>query len=206
MDIRKYLEKHYTVTEKNGFVTVLNFFRRELYVLFRDLGFKTGCEVGVLKGKNAQGMFKYIPGLKLYIVDPYIDYDGGQRTYGKKNKNHLEEMMQRMSGKNYEFFKMKSHHACKYVPNDSLDFIYIDGNHKYDYVMMDLINWIPKIKKGGILSGHDFFNRVEGLRGGFGAKAAIIDYITFHKFKPLYITHKTKGRRRVHPSWFFIKE
>jgi len=202
MDIRKYLEKHYTIIEKKGFITVLNFFRRELYLLFKELEFKTGCEIGVLKGKNSQGMFKYIPNLKLYMVDPYMDYNGGQRVYGEKNRIYLEEMMQRMSGKNYEFLKMKSHHACKYIPDESLDFIYIDGNHKYDYVMMDLINWTPKVKKGGILSGHDFFNRA---KDGFGAKAAIINYTTFYNFRPFYITHKLKTRRRVQPSWFFIK-
>jgi hypothetical protein len=203
MDINKYLEKRYTISAGKNSMTVMNFFRKELYTLFKDLEFKTGCEVGVLRGKNAHGMFKYIPGLKLYLVDPYADYDGGQRTYGKKNTNSFfEQMMRKMSGRNYELIKMKSQDACKYVPDGSLDYIYIDGNHKYDYVMMDLFNWIPKVRKGGILSGHDFFNQPSR---GFGAKSAIINYVTFYGFKPLYVTHRTRTKKYA-PSWFFVKE
>jgi hypothetical protein len=44
-----------------------------------------------------------------------------------------------------------------------VDFIYIDGNHTYSYVKADLANYWPKIKRDGILSGHDFDYRSPGV-------------------------------------------
>jgi tRNA(Arg) A34 adenosine deaminase TadA len=50
--------------------------------------------------------------------------------------------------------------ACGSIVNlfaeESLDFIYIDANHKYEFVLQDLKLWFPKLRKGGIFAGHDF--------------------------------------------------
>lgn len=51
-----------------------------------------------------------------------------------------------------------SHSAASLYCDNSLDFIYIDANHYYDYIKKDLQLWYPKIKKGGLLAGHDFVN------------------------------------------------
>ena len=40
--------------------------------------------------------------------------------------------------------------------DESLDFVYIDANHAYDWVVQDIELWYPKVKKGGILWGHDY--------------------------------------------------
>jgi hypothetical protein len=52
--------------------------------------------------------------------------------------------------------KKMSNEAYKDIPDESLDFIYIDGCHKYENVLEDLTNFYPKIKKGGFISGHDW--------------------------------------------------
>ena len=46
--------------------------------------------------------------------------------------------------------------ALKDFENRSLDFVYIDANHDVQHVMEDIAGWINKVKKGGILAGHDF--------------------------------------------------
>ena len=40
--------------------------------------------------------------------------------------------------------------------NESLDFVFIDAGHTYEDVIEDLTNWLPKVKIGGILAGHDY--------------------------------------------------
>ena len=40
--------------------------------------------------------------------------------------------------------------------DNSLDFVFIDASHKYIDVKEDIINWLPKVRKGGILAGDDF--------------------------------------------------
>jgi predicted O-methyltransferase YrrM len=51
--------------------------------------------------------------------------------------------------------KKPSEAAAKNIPDD-LDFVYIDGNHNYEFVKKDVELYYPKIKEGGILGGHNF--------------------------------------------------
>jgi predicted O-methyltransferase YrrM len=52
--------------------------------------------------------------------------------------------------------RMLSLDACQIYPDNSLDFVYIDASHEYEDIKNDIINWLPKVKTGGIISGHDF--------------------------------------------------
>ena len=45
--------------------------------------------------------------------------------------------------------------SCKYT-DDSLDFVFIDADHRYDSVVADIQAWLPKMKNGSILAGHDY--------------------------------------------------
>ena len=40
--------------------------------------------------------------------------------------------------------------------DNEIDILFIDANHSYEYVINDLNYWYPKVKSGGILSGHDY--------------------------------------------------
>ena len=59
--------------------------------------------------------------------------------------------------------------------DESVDFVFIDAGHEYDSVVKDITSWLPKIKKGGIISGHDYFNPC-------GVKQAVDELITDVKF------------------------
>jgi cephalosporin hydroxylase len=52
-----------------------------------------------------------------------------------------------------------THEIKDQYEDESLDFVYIDANHSYDGVIKDLQDWYPKIKKGGMISGHDYEER-----------------------------------------------
>lgn len=53
--------------------------------------------------------------------------------------------------------KCKSLDACNSYPTGSLDFVFIDASHEYVDVWDDIIHWLPKVKKGGVLAGHDIY-------------------------------------------------
>jgi predicted O-methyltransferase YrrM len=53
--------------------------------------------------------------------------------------------------------KMQSHLGANNFTDGSLDFVYIDANHSYEYAKRDILSWLPKVKKGGILAGHDYY-------------------------------------------------
>lgn len=125
--------------------------RLELAEYFAKLEFKIGAEVGVASGYYSEQLFKLIPNLKLYCIDPYTDKS--QRRHG-----HFETMVERLKPYNYTLFKMASVEALPLIGNESLDFVYIDANHKFKHVLQDLEGWSAKVKIGGIVSGHDYYD------------------------------------------------
>ena len=81
-----------------------------------------------------------------------------------------------------------SNEAYKDLQDESLDFIYIDGCHKYENVLEDLTNFYPKVKNGGFIAGHDWNPYWEGV-----VKAVR----EFFKREPIKVYQDT--------SWIYIK-
>jgi predicted O-methyltransferase YrrM len=92
---------------------------------------------------------------ELYCVDlwdPYWEITDKQRT--EFAEFSFDNMI-----KNYEnVYKVKksSVEASKDFKDGSLDLVYIDAAHDYDSVRQDILTWLPKIKKGGFIAGHDY--------------------------------------------------
>jgi len=54
--------------------------------------------------------------------------------------------------------KISSVEGSALYNDNSLDFVFIDANHVYEAVKDDLQAWFPKVKTGGIIAGHDYYN------------------------------------------------
>lgn len=63
--------------------------------------------------------------------------------------------------------------ASKLFAQGYFDFVFIDGCHFYEYVLNDIKNWLPLVRKGGVIAGHDYGM---GIRKGHNVKQAVIDY------------------------------
>jgi hypothetical protein len=184
--------------------------RLNLYELFAELGFKVGAEVGVFRARNAREMFRRIPGLKLYGIEAFADQPSSTRHKTvpryERNKRATED---RMKDRNFTLIEKFSEEAVQDIPYDSLDFVYIDGDHSYDYVMTDIILWTRRVRPGGIVSGHDYISPGD-YRHKFdiNVKEAVDDYVKLHKITPLYLTDKTIGINKSDkcPSWWFVKK
>lgn len=213
IDPTEYIKQKYKITGKNpGILKEVH--RQELYKLFAELGYTNGCEVGVEKGKNAQEMFECIPNLKLYAVDPYKQHArlSNEATNYLRiwDSDYLEavkrQAQKRLQGKNAIIIEKFSEDAARDIPDDSLNFVYIDGDHSYDFVMQDIIIWGRKVRKGGIISGHDYF--YDNNKPGRKAKVtqAVNDYTRVHDIE-FYITdeHKYVKKGDISPSWFWVK-
>jgi hypothetical protein len=172
--------------------------RQQLYARFQRAGFMIGCEVGVHAGNNALMIFKNIPGVKLYLVEPYSDHSCSIAKWGEYNKGNIsshenakKRAHKKLAGYNCEWLEMFSEDAVKLVPDGSLDFAHIDGEHAYDWTMLDTILWTRKVKSGGVVSGHDY-DKPE-------VKAAVHNYVEIHGLEFNY-TQEVKS-----PSWYFVK-
>lgn len=187
-------------------IVVLGMHRIELYRMYATLMYSKGAEIGVFTGKNAQTMFREIPGLDLIMVDPWADYSFGSKVYGEETcERAFIDAHRNVEGYHATFMRMLSEDAAHKIPDNSLDFVYIDGDHSYDMCMLDIIVWTRKVRKDGIISGHDYYlNR----RNRKEVKLAVDDYTKSHGISTWFITDIASSPRSGdgNSSWFFVKD
>ena len=117
-----------------------------------------GAEVGVWEGDNAYSLFNQLDVKKLYLIDPYENYTDSTQGEGllerpfDRAKERARVLVEQYPT---EWLYKKSVDAVKEV-KEKLDFVYIDADHQYEYVIEDLETWYPKLKKGATMAGHDY--------------------------------------------------
>lgn len=142
-----------------------------------------GCELGASYGFNLVYFLDNLPNLKkVYAIDPYLSYDDGpsgivpQEVMDKVRELFLTNI-EPYKG-TVEFLHMTSEQAFSQIPDESLDYIFIDGDHSYEAVRNDLKNYFSKVKPGGIFAGHDY--------SWSGVQQAVSEFRNKHKIgKPL---------------------
>jgi predicted O-methyltransferase YrrM len=150
--------------------------------LFFELGYKVGAEIGVQAGIFSAVLCKAIPGLKLYCVDPWTPFSITTSDQAKQDK-YFEHAEKLLSPYNVEFIKKTSMEAVKSFADGSLDFVYIDGLHDFDNVVMDIVCWAPKVRSGGIVSCHDYNHGYQQ-----GVVYAVDAYTRAHNIQLWYMT------------------
>jgi predicted O-methyltransferase YrrM len=131
-------------------------------------------EIGTWKGRSAIYMGVEIVNSNKKIKFDCIDY-WLEGTIEDNYLCFLENIKPLTHIINY--YKLKSIDASKLYEDQSLDFIFIDADHTYEGVMNDLIHWYPKVKFGGVISGHDYFYGPEGEDWG-GVKRAVDEFFS----------------------------
>lgn len=103
----------------------------------------------------------HIPGAEMVAVDlwePQPEREGeGTETYADwSHADYCGRFAKAMTGKNVRIMKMRTDEACKQIADGSLDFVFVDADHSYEGVKRDIADWTPKVRKGGIVFGHDY--------------------------------------------------
>ena len=133
-----------------------------LGIILRCTKAERGAEIGVYAGELSELLLRGIPDLKLHLIDPY-------RHFPKEVYDDLANSDQDVQDARYEYvcklfaknenveiLRLTSEEAAPKIPDESLDFVYIDANHAYEFVKRDIELWWPKVKQHGILAGHDY--------------------------------------------------
>lgn len=170
--------------------------------LYAELGYKVGVEIGVDRGLFAASICHANPGVHLYGVDPWHDYPEYGEVYTQPYADACyAEAVARLAPYNVTLIREQSMDAVKQFADDSLDFVYIDGNHAYDFVLADITEWSKKVRPGGIVSGHDYCRPKNRNRWKFqGVIKAVNDYVVKFKVSPWFIL-----RGRGCSGWLWIK-
>lgn len=128
-------------------------------------------EIGAWLGKSAAFMAQEIAASKksieFYVVDSWnntnvSDFNGSPKdgAYATCNNGKTKEIfyanMEACGAQLTEVIESDSTIAAERFADESLDFVFIDGDHSPEKVYADCAAWWPKIKRGGLLAGHDF--------------------------------------------------
>jgi len=191
----EYIQKKYNVDLSKPVIKLPMSKHRDLPNLWKELGFKMGAEIGVAKGRFSKWVMHQMrynkP--KLFLVDNYPVYeDFGYYADPELQKQKFKEAKTRLAKFNCEWVSKSSMEASKDFLDESLDFVFIDANHHYEFVVNDIAEWSKKIKKGGIVSGHDYSTHM------FEVKAAVDGWVKSRKIKNLFLTSQ-------HHCWFYVK-
>lgn len=161
--------------------------------LISDFQYKVGAEVGVMNGDFSRAILNKNPGLKMFCIDPYSPWPGSRATQGLCD-NRFSRAKRKMRNFDATFIRKTSMEALADIPDDSLDFVYIDACHDFDNVMMDLIGWNRKVRRGGMVSGHDYTPLHD-----CGVIPAVNAFTWAHDIKSWYVTNEYLA------SFFWVK-
>lgn len=142
-----------------------------------------GAEVGVFAGKMATNVLQTLPQARYYMVDnwelppPHSSYWGNVDGSTTDIHNVRDHCMRHtcMAGDRRVFIECDSAEAAKQVPDNELDWVFIDADHRYEAVCKDLAAWWPKVRSGGLFAGHDFENPVGG--GKWNVERAVREFL-----------------------------
>jgi predicted O-methyltransferase YrrM len=141
--------------------------------LIKELGDnsnKTMIEIGSFVGEStvlfAQSFKEVIS------IDPFLEgYDEKDPTSHLFDfKNVYQTYLERTGDhQNIKTIVSTSNDALDQLKGQEFDFVYIDGLHTYDGVKTDITNYLPLVKKGGVIGGHDYTNQISHLVGVYEA-------------------------------------
>ncbi len=123
-------------------------------------------EIGVWKGGSTAYM-----GVEIFNSGKKICYDAidtfeGSVEHGVVNGLYEEATMNLKPITDLNLVNIIKGHSIEVsdrYENESIDFCFIDGSHEYEDVKKDILAYLPKVKSGGILAGHDYDKIWDGV-------------------------------------------
>lgn len=135
----------------------------------------TVAEIGVDKGEFSKLILEKCSPKHLYLIDPWIamtKIDVTDNSHSAKF-SQVKEMFAQHD--NVTIIKKISTEALEDIEDESLDWIYIDGDHSYQGCKQDLDNYDKKVKTDGFICGHDWVTKD---KNGFGVNQAVNEFIS----------------------------
>jgi len=175
-------------------------YRTELPRFLNDHGLTgVGVEVGVYTGTFSKTILETWKGKQLIGVDPYMKFTKEEYFDSTQDSNQESIYAQALAvyvpyGARANLVRLKSLDAAPGIQDGSLDFVFCDGNHSFESATADIAAWYPKVKSGGLFSGHDMYTRLKDTNSD--AANAVFDFAESIDTRP-HLTYCN--------SWWFIK-
>ena len=162
------------------------------------------CEVGT---RTADFFYKWMfadnceLGIMVDIWQNTEDPNQNDNSYSQAelDSQYREVFQETLKHPNARIIREFSDKACNFFPDETFDFVYLDADHSYKGCLRDLRCWNPKVKKGGILAGHDYIDAEMTIRMGhrtvFGVVPAVTEFLEEKNIENelIHITSETYG-------------
>ncbi|MFQ5683117.1 MAG: class I SAM-dependent methyltransferase [Candidatus Binatia bacterium] len=137
--------------------------RFDLWIEFINVyGIESMAEIGVFRGGFASKVLEQCGSLKkYYMIDPWKNLEGWNKPGNKDDQTfqkHFDEVKRKtdFASEKRIILKGKTTEVIHEIPDESLDFVYIDGDHTLRGITIDLIKAYSKLRVGGCIGGDDF--------------------------------------------------
>lgn len=137
--------------------------RFELWIEFIQLAkVQYMVEVGVYRGDFASKILERCDALKkYYMIDPWRHLEDWNKPANEDDKlfeQYLSETKEKtdFAAEKRIILRGKTTEVIEAIPDDELDFAYIDGDHTLRGIAIDLMRVYPKVRDGGFVAGDDF--------------------------------------------------
>ncbi|MDT8387835.1 MAG: class I SAM-dependent methyltransferase [Thiogranum sp.] len=123
---------------------------------------KTMVEIGVWKGDFAKHVLEQCPSIeRYYMIDPWAMLPDWNKPFNVDTQVFSDVYAEAMEKTAFAstrtvVLRGRTKTVIDHIPDESLDFAYIDGDHTLRGITIDLIKLLPKMKKGGLIAGDDF--------------------------------------------------
>ena len=176
------------------------------------LDVKNVAEIGVFQGAFSLMLRQRFPAAHLWLIDPWRHLPelkglvGSMHRRGKtpeRNQVFWDRMYRDIQAMfqndpNVTILRKLSAEAAADVPDDSLDIVHIDGDHRYEAVCQDIKLWLPKVKHGGLVTGHDY----KFARSQWGGNRGIFYKVYTAVNDTLGVDNIIGGRQM---TWIYVK-
>ena len=119
-----------------------------------------GIEIGTCRGESTAYFLEKCPNIDLLTtIDPYKGYQDWNGEITQETVDRFMEVAKKNLkeyGKRVKMLRLESVAAADKFKDESVDFIFVDGDHSYDATLADCKAYYSKLKKGGIFCGHDY--------------------------------------------------
>jgi len=120
------------------------------------------AEIGVNRGNFSKLILKIVKPKKLYLIDPWTHFSGVKQNEAKSDENYnktLKRVKNEIESGQVILKKGSSLDVLTEFEDNFFDWIYVDGDHRYEFVKKDLELSYSKVKKNGFITGDDYNNQ-----------------------------------------------
>lgn len=170
------------------------------------------AEIGVAEGLFSAEILHWCRPESLHLIDPWRHVDDAPNA-GLDPNNVPDEaaearyrsVLRMFDGHpSVQVHRATSAEALERFPDGSLDWVYVDGDHRYAAVRADLELCLRKVRPDGLILGHDFTEAPFAQRLGFGVVPAVNEFVGAHRYEFVAVTDEdfptfvlTRSQRRA---------